>query len=145
LNFVDYTVLYFYVLPIPEFETSVSISVAVNIYIHRINLMHSRKIVSFSRNAISSIRSPACKTVMTYPTFVPTRFISETSFAKDMLKKQGEKLEPAPQYEEGDYKFVVDQTVYQPTEKVLRVVDSVLELDVVEIQMFVLQIQVQIK
>ncbi len=86
-----------------------------------------------SRNTISNVF------VRPAPILSTKRFISERSFAAEQLKKAGEKLDPLP---DEPYVYVTEDTVYKPTEKVRQIVDSVLELNVIEMHMFVNLIQV---
>jgi hypothetical protein len=61
------------------------------------------------------------------------RFITERSFADEMLKANGVKLDPAPK----EPIQVVTQEVFDnPTDKVKKLVDQVLDLNVLEIAQF---------
>ena len=66
-------------------------------------------------------------------------FVSTRSWAEAELEKQGEKLTPAPEEEEI---VVTESLVNKPSPKVEKLIEEVLELNFLEINMFVTALMV---
>lgn len=67
------------------------------------------------------------------------RLITERSFASDELKAQGVKLDPAPAEEPIE---VTESMVRKPNARVQKLLDEFLDLNIVEVAMFMNAMQV---
>lgn len=98
-----------------------------------------RGLASISSRSFSLLRSQRAVPVQMQHFLTPHRQITERSFAAEELQKQGVKLDPAP--EEAPLE-VTDDMVFHPNERVQRLLDEFLDLNVLEVGMFMKAIQV---
>jgi hypothetical protein len=99
-----------------------------------------RRLLSLSSRSMSiSISQRAAPVVQMPFIFTPRRFITERSFAADELKAQGVKLDAAPDEEAIE---VTESMVNKPNAKVQKLLDDFLDLNIVEVAMFMKAMQV---
>lgn len=108
--------------------------------------MNTRRLIS----SLKPMQARVCsRTISQMKAFVPRtvpnhihfakRMVSERSFAEERLKEMGETLDPAPVEDA----VVIDfSDIDTPNARVKRIVDEVLELNILEVNMFFKTIQV---